>query len=357
MFEETRRCPGISGALFGMGGKSRARKWVDSTTLSKGCQGGWDRWRYGLSLVQVRNQPPHLLQGLSLHQDIVLGQEESGYFGEFSHRGAVGVGDDSAQAIQCVVQVMHPPPLPGVNAEPQRPLLLGLFAEGPPGLIVPKWRASLPRLKRIEAVLVVARVLSAALVGLRGLPGEEVGGRCEREPSGTPRDCAGAEPEGWLAVALRQVEERVVADGLEQVLFADIHFLFQSSFWPGKVYSSACFSILTLVLKTVFCTHVVLSKSCGFLGVSLFSLLSSVSVVILQERGCESEALQAFTSSVLCAPPSLRAEPTFNNTSLIVLGEIGALVSPSYGRFPLALLSCPPSPWADCDSRSALLAS
>lgn len=292
MFEETRRCPRVSSALLGTGGECGTREGVYGS-LSKGCQGGGDRWSYGLSLVQIRHQPPHLLQSLRLHEDVVLGQEESGYFGEFSHRGAVGVGNNGAQAVQRVVQVVHPPSLAGVDAEPQGPLLLALLSEGPSGLVVPKWRAPFPGLQRVEAILVVARVFPAALVGLRGLPGEEISGRCKREPAGASSTMASAKPEGWLPVALRQVEERVVADGLKQILFVDIHFLFQSRFWPGKVYRAS----FILILYPSFCFGNCSVFSRSSLQELLFprssspsSLLSSVSAVTLQEGGCESEA-------------------------------------------------------------------
>lgn len=195
MFEQTRWCPGKRAALFGTGGERRARERVNGS-LSKGRQSRGD-WRGdALSLVQVRNQPPHLLQSLSLHQDVVLSQEESGYFGEFSHRGAMGVRDDGAQAVQRVVQVVHPPPLAGVDAEPQRPLLLRFFGKGPPGLLITEGGPPLPGLQRVKAVLVVARVLPSALVGLRFLPRQEVGGRCERVPAGTSSTMASAKAEG-----------------------------------------------------------------------------------------------------------------------------------------------------------------
>lgn len=223
VFEEGGRAPGISGALLGAGGERGARERVDGG-LSKGRQGRGHGGADVLSLVQVRHQPPHLFQGLSLHEDVVLGQEESGDFGEFSHRGAVGVGDDGPEAVQGVVQVVHPPPLPGVDAEPQGALLLRLLGQSPPGFVVPKRGASLPGVQRVEAVLVVAGVLPAALVGLGGLSRVEVGGRREREAAcGAAGAVARPEAEGGLAVALRQVQERVVADGLEQVLFAGVH--------------------------------------------------------------------------------------------------------------------------------------
>ena len=342
VFEESRRCPGVSSALLGTGGECGARERVDGS-LSKGRQGGGDGWSYGLSLVQIRHQPPHLLQSLSLHEDVVLGQEEGGYFGEFSHRGAVGVGDNRAQAVQRVVQVVHPPPLPGVDAEPQGALLLGLLGERAPGLVVPKRRAPLPGLQRVEAVLVVARVLPAALVGLGGLAGEEVGGRREREASGASSTMASSEPEGWLAVALRQVEERVVADGLEQVLFADIHFLSSRADLSDQEKSTLpllcsslsyllfcfvflfCFGFFFLFFfwwKTGGCTHVAVSESCCcFLGSpSLPSLLFPLSAQWLfkKRRLCESEAepLHAFTSSVHCAPPCCAHSPRPPDTSV-----------------------------------------
>lgn len=195
MFEDSRRCSGVSGALFGTGGERGARERVDSS-LSEGRQRGGDGRGYGLSLVQIGHQPPHLFQSLRLHEDVVLGQQEGGYFGEFSHRRAVGVRDYGAQAVQRVVQVVHPPPLSGVDAEPQGALLLGLLGQRPPGLVVHERRTPLPGVQRVKGVLVVARVLPAALVGLGRLSREEVGGRREREAAGAPSAVAGAKAEG-----------------------------------------------------------------------------------------------------------------------------------------------------------------
>ena len=69
-------------------------------------------------LVEVDDESPHLLQGVSLHEDVVLGQEERGDLGQLAHRRAVRVRDDAPELVQRVVEVVHPAPLPGVDVQP-----------------------------------------------------------------------------------------------------------------------------------------------------------------------------------------------------------------------------------------------
>ena len=69
---------------------------------------------------QVGDQLPHLLQGVTLHQDVVLGQQQGRDLAELPHRGRVGVGDDAPQLVHRVVQVVHPPPLAGVDGQALR---------------------------------------------------------------------------------------------------------------------------------------------------------------------------------------------------------------------------------------------
>ena len=66
---------------------------------------------------EVGDQLPHLLQGIPLHQDVVLGQQQGGDLAQLPHRGRVGVGDDAPQLVHRVVEVMHSPPLPGVDGQ------------------------------------------------------------------------------------------------------------------------------------------------------------------------------------------------------------------------------------------------
>lgn len=59
---------------------------------------------------------PHARSKLvTLHEDVILRQEKSGYLRELSHWGAVSVGDDGAKLVQGVVQIVHPPALPRIN--------------------------------------------------------------------------------------------------------------------------------------------------------------------------------------------------------------------------------------------------
>lgn len=116
-------------------------------------------------MVKVSHQPPHLLQSLGLHEDVVLGKEQGGNLREFPDGWAVGIGDDGPEAVQGIVQVVHPPPLSGVDAQPQGPRLLGLLAAelAPVGVV----------LALLVAVLVVPGLLVAAVPGV----GVEVEGR------------------------------------------------------------------------------------------------------------------------------------------------------------------------------------
>lgn len=67
---------------------------------------------------QVRHQLPHLLQRVTLHQDVVLGQQERRNLAELPDRRRVGVGDHVPQVVKGVVQVMHPSPLSRVYGKP-----------------------------------------------------------------------------------------------------------------------------------------------------------------------------------------------------------------------------------------------
>lgn len=71
--------------------------------------------------VQPLNYPLHLLQGLSLHQDVVFGQEQRRYLGEFFHVLIRRVRYDSSQVTQRVVKIVHASPFTRIDKQPQRP--------------------------------------------------------------------------------------------------------------------------------------------------------------------------------------------------------------------------------------------
>ena len=75
-------------------GQARERRGGDVRSLSgaveregEGAQAGGrgEHWEGNSGCVrQVTHQLPHLLQSIPLHQDVVLGQEERGYFAQLS---------------------------------------------------------------------------------------------------------------------------------------------------------------------------------------------------------------------------------------------------------------------------------
>lgn len=134
------------------------------------------------------------------------------------------VGNHRPQAVQRVIEVVHASPLARVNTQPKRSLLLRLLGESARVLLFVEPRASLSRLEVVEAVVFIAGLLSATFVRLSCLTGEEIRGRCEGVAARTSSTMASAEAEGGLSVALRQVQQGVVADRFQQVFFADIHF-------------------------------------------------------------------------------------------------------------------------------------
>jgi len=63
-------------------------------------------------MLCLKTDTPHL------HQNVVLGQQESGDLGQLAHRGAVCVWDDGAKFVQCVVQIVHAATLARVDRQP-----------------------------------------------------------------------------------------------------------------------------------------------------------------------------------------------------------------------------------------------
>lgn len=70
--------------------------------------------------VYFTDQPLHLLQRVTQHQDVVSGQEQGGDFGEFTHGGSVCVRHDFPQSVHGYVQVVHSFPLAAVDLEADR---------------------------------------------------------------------------------------------------------------------------------------------------------------------------------------------------------------------------------------------
>lgn len=70
--------------------------------------------------LKVSDEASQLVQGVGLHEDVVFGEQEGGYLGQFAYRRRVRVGDHAAQFVQGVVQVMHPPSLARVYVQAYR---------------------------------------------------------------------------------------------------------------------------------------------------------------------------------------------------------------------------------------------
>ena len=77
-----------------------------------------------VSLVNVTHQLLHLVQRVVEHEDVVPGQQERGDLAQLPHRGAVSVRHHLTQAVQRRVEVVHAPPLPAVDLQPQALQLL-----------------------------------------------------------------------------------------------------------------------------------------------------------------------------------------------------------------------------------------
>lgn len=71
-------------------------------------------------MVHVSDYPAHFFEGVGLHQDKVLGEEESGDLREFPDRRGMGVRDDGSQLVEGVVQVVHSSSFAGVDAQTNR---------------------------------------------------------------------------------------------------------------------------------------------------------------------------------------------------------------------------------------------
>lgn len=70
--------------------------------------------------LEVSDEAAQLVQGVGLHEDVVLGEQEGGYLRQLAYRRGVCVGDDAAQLVQCIVQVVHPSPLTCVYVQAYR---------------------------------------------------------------------------------------------------------------------------------------------------------------------------------------------------------------------------------------------
>lgn len=77
-----------------------------------------------MSLVNVTHQLLHFVQRVVEHEDVVPGQQERGDLAQLPHRGAVSVRHHLTQAVQRRVEVVHAPPLPAVDLQPQTLQLL-----------------------------------------------------------------------------------------------------------------------------------------------------------------------------------------------------------------------------------------
>lgn len=121
-----------------------------------GLDGQRDGRGAGLRL-QEANEAPQLLEGVGLHEDEVLGEQQRGDLGQLAHRGRVGVGDDGAQLVQRVVEIVHAPPLARVDVEAHQLALarLGLA----PGGAATRRAGAVPLLRRPVGVVLVGSVL------------------------------------------------------------------------------------------------------------------------------------------------------------------------------------------------------
>ena len=68
----------------------REREWAQAWGVGE----DWERNSGGVR--QVTHQLPHLLQSVGLHQDVVLGKQQSSNFTQFADRGRVGIGNDGS---------------------------------------------------------------------------------------------------------------------------------------------------------------------------------------------------------------------------------------------------------------------
>ena len=161
-------------ALVGGGGGGRGRGQLPAVRAES-----LVHWRrcWGAGLVHVGDEPPHLLQGVSLHEDVVLGQQQSGYLGELTHGRAVRVRYDGAQFVQCVVQVVHPTSFASVDRQSNRltfaflggPARLGCLAVGLLLLVVLTQHQVGDGVGEVQAAAETAAALVAGAVAGAGL--------------------------------------------------------------------------------------------------------------------------------------------------------------------------------------------
>lgn len=54
----------------------------------------------------------------TLHENVILREEQSGNLGQFSHGRTVGVRNYRSKFVEGVVQIVHSPAFPGVDVQP-----------------------------------------------------------------------------------------------------------------------------------------------------------------------------------------------------------------------------------------------
>jgi hypothetical protein len=60
-----------------------------------------------IKLFSRSTLPSQFLQSIGLHQNIILGQQQSSYLGQFPHRRTMSIGNNSSKFIQGIVQIVH----------------------------------------------------------------------------------------------------------------------------------------------------------------------------------------------------------------------------------------------------------
>lgn len=68
-------------------------------------------------MVDVADETAKFVEGSSLHQYVVLGEQKRGDLGQLADGRTVSVRNDGPQFIEGIVEVVHAAPLAGVDAE------------------------------------------------------------------------------------------------------------------------------------------------------------------------------------------------------------------------------------------------
>ena len=58
------------------------------------CGKNWERNARGVG--EIGHELPHFFQGISLHQDVILGKQQSSNFTQFADRRRVGIRNDGS---------------------------------------------------------------------------------------------------------------------------------------------------------------------------------------------------------------------------------------------------------------------